>query len=379
MQIIDFTNPALSHTMGRTTSDSPAYQTWSFPYTQVHFRCTGTAVGVRLVNHWGYGDIRLGAIVDGMQVSVPVPVDTAHDAISLVNGYPSRVDPKSSRAQGGREPVTVMLADRLPNIEHDVIIFKRQDEGCARFDMHGVLIDDDASIAAPTEPMSDRRIEFYGDSVTCGERCEAVCYAGQADPDVDLSAYGNAWYSYAAVTARNLGAQAHLVAQGGASLIDGIGWFHAPDYLGMESIWDRAAYNPELGETTQWDFSRYAPHVVVVAIGQNDAHPYDFMAEDYYGGQARHWRGRYADFVRALRGKYPNALIVLATTILRHDPAWDRAIDEVCEAVADPNVRHFMYLRNGTATDGHPRISEHREMAMELTSYLRSFGPALWR
>lgn len=71
--------------------------------------------------------------------------------------------------------------------------------------------------------------------------------------------------------------------------------------------------------------------------------------------------------------------IVLATTILRHDPAWDRAIDEVCEAVADPNVRHFMYLRNGTATDGHPRISEHREMAMELTSYLRSFGPALWR
>ena len=271
------------------------------------------------------------------------------------------------------------MAEHLPNIEHDVIIFKRQDEGNARFDMHGVLIDDEATIAAPAEPMPDRRIEFYGDSVTCGERCEAICYTGQADPDVDLSGYSNAWHSYAAVTARNLNAQAHLVSQGGASLIDGIGWFHAPDYLGLESIWDRAAYNPELGATPQWDFSRYTPHVVVVAIGQNDAHPYDFMAEDYSGGQARHWRQRYIDFVHALRRVYPNALIVLTTTILQHDPAWDRAIDEVCDTMADPRVRHFMYLRNGTATPGHPRISEQREMAMELTSYLRSFGPELWR
>lgn len=378
MQIIDFTNPALSHTMGRTTSDSPAYQTWSFPYTQVHFHCTGTTVGARLVHHWGYGDIHLGAIIDGMQVKAPVPIDAAHDAISLTNGYPSRTDPNGT-APAERQPVDIILAEHLPNIEHDVIIFKRQDEGNARFDMHGVLIDDEATIAAPAEPMPDRRIEFYGDSVTCGERCEAICYTGQADPDVDLSGYSNAWHSYAAVTARNLNAQAHLVSQGGASLIDGIGWFHAPDYLGLESIWDRAAYNPELGATPQWDFSRYTPHVVVVAIGQNDAHPYDFMAEDYSGGQARHWRQRYIDFVHALRRVYPNALIVLTTTILQHDPAWDCAIDEVCDTMADPRVRHFMYLRNGTATPGHPRISEQREMAMELTSYLRSFGPELWR
>lgn len=379
MQLIDFTNPALSHTMSRVVTDQPTRQTWSFPYTQVRFRCTGTAVGARLIHHWGYGDIYLGAVIDDMQVKAPVPVDATHDAVSLVNGYPSRVDPEGGSAKSARRPVDVMLAEHLPDIEHDVIIFKRQDEGCARFDMCGALIDDGASIAAPPEPMPGRRIEFYGDSVTCGERCEAVCYTGQADPNADLSGYSNAWHSYAAVTARNLGAQAHLIAQGGASLIDGIGWFHAPDYLGLESIWDRAAYNPELGETPQWDFSAYTPHVVVVAIGQNDSHPYDFMDEDYSGEQARHWRGRYVDFVHALRAAYPNALIVLTTTILRHSPAWDRAIDQVCEMVADPRVRHFMYLRNGTATPGHPRIGEQQEMAMELTSYLRSFGPGLWR
>ena len=139
-------------------------------------------------------------------------------------------------------------------------------------------------------PLPERRIEVYGDSVTCGERCEAACYVGQADPEVDLSPYSNAWYSYAAITARNLGAQAHLVSQGGTTLLDGIGWFHAPDYIGMESIWDKSVYNTQLGGTSPWDFAQYTPHVVVVALGQNDAHPRDFMADDYDGEEATHWR-----------------------------------------------------------------------------------------
>ena len=231
-------------------------------------------------------------------------------------------------------------------------------------------------------PLPERRIEVYGDSVTCGERCEAACYVGQADPEVDLSPYSNAWYSYAAITARNLGAQTHLVSQGGTTLLDGIGWFHAPDYIGMESIWDKSVYNTQLGGTSPWDFAQYTPHVVVVALGQNAAHPRDFMADDYDGEEATHWRARYVDFVHALRGKYPHALIVLATTVLIHDPSWDRAIDEVCHTVndeGDDRVQHFLYSRNAAATPGHPRVAEQQEMADELTAYLESFGPDLWK
>ena len=35
-----------------------------FPYTQVSFRCTGSHIRVKLRNHWNYGDIFLGAIID---------------------------------------------------------------------------------------------------------------------------------------------------------------------------------------------------------------------------------------------------------------------------------------------------------------------------
>lgn len=53
---------------------------------------------------------------------------------------------------------------------------------------------------------------------------------------------------------------------------------------------------------------------MLVALGQNDdAHPHDFMASDYAGEAARHWRTRYVDFIHALRCGYPKALIVLAT------------------------------------------------------------------
>ena len=106
------------------------------------------------------------------------------------------------------------------------------------------------------------------------------------------------------------------------------------------------------------------------------------MALDYDGAEAQHWRVRYADFVRTLREKYPKALIVLTTTILRHDAAWDRAIDEVCDklrAEGEFNVKHFLYSRNGCGTDGHPRVPEDEQMAAELTAYLESFGPDLWQ
>lgn len=246
----------------------------------------------------------------------------------------------------------------------------------------GILLDGGARLMPTAASLPSRRIEVYGDSVTCGERCEAACYVGKADPDVDLSVYSNSWYSYAAITARKLDAQLHLVSQGGASLIDGIGWFHAPDYLGMESIWNKSVYNTQLGGTASWNFAQYTPHVVVIALGQNDAHPCDFMANDYFGTEATHWRSRYVDFVHALRSKYPHTLIVLTTTVLIHDDSWDHAIDDVCRSInveGDERVRHFLYSRNGSATPGHPRVAEQQEMANELTAYLESFGPDLWK
>ena len=199
---------------------------------------------------------------------------------------------------------------------------------------------------------------------------EAVDYVGKADP-VHNGEFSNSWYSYAWMTARKLNAKLHNISQGGIALLDGTGYFGAPGYLGVESCYDKIEYLPDLGEVKQWDFSRYTPDVVVVAIGQNDAHPDNYMPADYDGVKAKRWRERYEWLIRRLMQLYPEAKIVLATTILMHDAAWDRAIDDVCRRIASDRVHHFLYKRNGAGTPGHIRIPEAQEMSEELAACIQ--------
>lgn len=83
-------------------------------------------------------------------------------------------------------------------------------------------------------------------------------YVGKTDPEHN-GEYSNSWYSYAWMTARNLNAQIHDIAQGGIALMDKTGWFCEPDAGGIESTWDKIQYNPLLGATVKWDFDRYTP------------------------------------------------------------------------------------------------------------------------
>ena len=135
---------------------------------------------------------------------------------------------------------------------------------------------------------TDKRIEVYGDSVSAGEVSEAVDFVGKEDP-VHNGGYSNSWYSYAWITARKLKAQIHDIAQGGIALMDRIGWLQEPNQIGMETVWNKVHYNTRLSGMSDWDFSKYIPQVVIVAVGQNDCHPEDYMKEEYCHPQARKW------------------------------------------------------------------------------------------
>ena len=198
-------------------------------------------------------------------------------------------------------------------------------------------------------------------------------------PEGHNGLYSNSWLSYAWQAARLLKAEIHDIATGGMALLNGTGYFYGPDFIGMESCWDKINYYPPFGEATPWDFAEYTPHVVVVAIGQNDHNPVNIMAEDYEGAAAQHWRREYRRFIGQLRAKYPRAQIVLTTTILGHHENWDRAIDEVCEEMrrTDDRIHHFLYTKNGCGTPGHIRGSEAAVMAQELAGFIDSL-PDVW-
>lgn len=148
----------------------------------------------------------------------------------------------------------------------------------------------------------------------------------------------------------------------------------------MLEVWDKLNYNENLGPRTPWDFSTYIPQVVIIALGQNDSNPVDFMQQDPAGTLAQAWKRDYKHFISLLREKYPRAHIILTTTVLCHCLNWDDALDDIVQDLSrtDERVHHFRFRRTGIATPGHPRIAEHNEMARELTAYLASFGDSLW-
>ena len=319
-----------------------------YPCSSIKMKFRGTYVKAIIENHKNYWSSYLGVFVDGEQKCIR-PADSDKEIITLVDG--------------------------LDYTEHELLLFKRMD-ACHTFTFYGFEVDDDA-VLCEVASKPGRRIEVYGDSVSAGEVSEAVDYVGQPDPEHD-GEYSNSYYSYAWMAARKLNAEIHDIAQGGVALLNGTGWFDGPDFVGMESIYDKIQYYPEPTHRSIWDFKLYRPHVVIVAIGQNDANPEDYMAEDYEGERAQHWRKSYRDFVANLRTIYPRATIILSTTILEHDSSWDKAIDEVCRELADERIHHFLYSNNGTGTPGHIRIPEAERMVEELTGFIESLGTEIW-
>lgn len=333
--------------MGRIDFDDPKAPVWINPCTCVRVRFTGSFVKAVVTNQRGCWDNYLGSLIDGVQRKHLL------------------------QPQGKQE---ILLAENLGEGDHELLLFKRMDS-CHQIVFHALTVEDTASVSAP-DPLPQRRIEVYGDSVSAGEVSEAVDYCGQVDPPHN-GEYSNSYYSYSWFTARMLNAQLHDVAQGGIALLDGTGYFRWPEYLGMEYMYDKMEYHTDINPPKKWDFSRYVPHVVIVAIGQNDNHPDDYMSDDYNHPKAQHWRARYRGFITRLREIYPNAHIILSTTILNHHENWDKSIHQVWQELGDPRIHHFLYSKNGCGTHGHIRTPEAEQMGRELSAFIEGL-PGVW-
>ena len=334
---------------GRIDLSDPFAIVWTYPGTFVRMKFKGTQLFIHVRNKHNYWNNYLGVAEGDAQTKLLLPEE-------------------------GEATIEIPLQTTQDNI-HEVTIFKRQD-ACHELTILCFEINcntDDECELLEASPLPPRRIEVYGDSVSAGEVSEAVDYVAKADPEHN-GEYSNSWYSYAWIAARKLDAQLHDIAQGGVALLDNTGWYHEPDYIGMEQVWNKMRYNPDYGTVKEWDFSKYTPDIVIVAIGQNDSHPDDYMKTDYEGEKAKNWRIHYRQFLAKLRETYPDAWIICCTTLLQHDIGWDMSISQAVLDIADKKISHCVFQRNGKATPGHLRIPEAEEMAEELCHYIHSLN-----
>ena len=267
-----------------------------------------------------------------------------------------------------------LLAENLDPVQEHSLIFYKQADASHALTLHAAETDGTFLMPPPAPAL---KLEFYGDSVTAGVCCEADEFLGCADPAGANCVYDNAWYSYAMQTARALDAQCHLIAQGGIAVYDRTGYFYIPETVGMESVYDKLCYFPEAGELTDWDFSRYTPDYLIFALGQNDNHdpaqPQSCI--DIHDPAVRaHWMDGYAGIARSVLDRYEKKPVcIFLLTVLCHDHGWDEAAHEVSRRLAGEgyDAHYLRFTRCGSATSGHPRRAEQKEMAQELTAFIR--------
>lgn len=348
MNFVPADNENISY-MGRVDFSDKKSPKIIFAGSNITLRFKCTKIGAVIINHNYYFENILGVIVDGKEDKIKI--DVSDDEIYL------------------------NIAENLEDKEHEVILFKRQD-ATHSFEFKGFAVDGEV---LPKKALPKRKIECYGDSVSAGAVCEAIDFTAKPDPENHNGIYDNAWHSYSMITARNLGAQINNIAQGGIAVFNGTGYYHAPDYIGMESIYDKLSYVPEAG-ISSWDFSRYIPNVVIFAIGQNDPHHEGFEDFDIDDPEYREkWKNAYKKIILDLRKKYPKATFVLILTVLMHNEGWDKAVEEISDEISDEKIHYLKFKRAGKATPGHPRISEQCEMAEELTAFISNLGDEVWK
>lgn len=265
-----------------------------------------------------------------------------------------KVDDGPSRRirTNGREN-RIVLAEGLKKGKHRIVICKNTEANIGYLEPTGIICE--KLLKQPPKP--GRKIEFIGDSITCGmgiDEGEVPCGKGEWYDQ------HSAWYAYGPRTARALQAQWQL------SSVSGIGLIHSccNHKIVMPGVFDKVnMYDDSL----RWDFSRYQPDVVTVCLGQNDGIQ-DSVA----------FCSAYVTFVQRLRGYYPKAQIVLLNSPMadaRLNDVLVRYITAVKKALAtegDKQVAAFFFKkRYNMGCDAHPGREDHAEMSEQLTVFIR--------
>ena len=314
--------------LGRFDFSEPAGPRFSWSGSAIVARFTGPRVAITLEdNGWNWFEVE----IDGQKRP---PLGAKHG----VHEY--------------------ILAGDLADGEH-VLRFARRNEahgGVTRF--VGLSFADGHGMLAPP-PRPTRRIEYVGDSITCGFGTEGThpCPFEYRSENHELT--------YAAIAARELGAEAHTICWSGWGIVRGAdgGWG-----ANVPSVYGRTLHKRA---QPAWEPAAFHPDAVVIALGTNDFG---------IGDPGKDFVEAYVLFLARLRALHPDALVVATTSPMLRDAqkAKQRELIEVAIARSrqqrDQKLVMLDFPSQRTEAMGcgnHPGRATHADMASRLVATLR--------
>lgn len=260
-----------------------------------------------------------------------------------------------------------ILADSLQQGVHTLILCKATEGQNG----HNRLVNIRTQQLMQSAPLPSRKIEFIGDSITCGFGDDTTLVPCNKGNWFD---HTNAWFAYGPRLARSLHAQWML------SAVSGIGMnrnWNSPGPV-MPDVY-AGVYMEYTKKPVPWNFSKYTPDLVVITLGTNDFSkgggkiprpPLDGNAfvKDYTG------------FVAMVRKKYPHAKFLLANSPMITnenknvlDGYLQRVIDNR-KSAGDSAITRFRWMETyNKGCDGHPYMNQQAKMADQLEPVVSRF------
>lgn len=258
-----------------------------------------------------------------------------------------------TRIQTTGKKNTIDLVKDLPDGEHTLMIFKDTEAGIGYVDFVGLRCEE----LLQSDPLPNRRIEFIGNSITCGygvDDSEIACGSGE------WYDHHNAYLAYGPEVGRRLNAQWMLTSVSGIGLIQSCcgNTFTMPDVYENTNLSTSGA---------KWDFSAYQADVVTVCLGQNDGIQ-DSVA----------FCSAYVDFLGTVRSKYPNASIVCLTSPMADASLFNSQKNYLTGIVEHMNnsndskiYKLFLTPNLNSGCDFHPGKAEQQITANEIEAFLK--------
>lgn len=224
----------------------------------------------------------------------------------------------------------------------------------------------------PVEAVSNLKIEFIGNSITCGmgaDTSEVRCGEGKWYDQ------HNAYFSYASRVARELRMRYTI------SAVSGIGMYRNWNSEGpvMPEVYGSTYFSKDSSQA--WDFDKEQPGYVSICLGTNDFSDGDGTTPRQPFDSAR-FTEAYLDFIKTIYHHYDSARVVLLTSPMLSGEKADLLYRLLVKIAGQTNqsypdrkeavVFQFEPMKPG-GCDAHPSVDDHRIIAFQLVSFLNRY------
>ncbi len=267
---------------------------------------------------------------------------------------------------------TSINLDHLGAGDHTIRLEKRSETQYAPGVFGGFYVPD-AKFALPAVRHA-RQIEFIGDSLTVGYGNTSAFTQCTKDEIFETT---DSQQGFGPLTAKHFKADYQVNAFSGLGMVRNYDGHEHPKYR-MPMLYPRAVFDVPTPDNLTWH-----PQVVVIGIGGNDfstpLHPDEPWKSE--ADLRADYVKTYTDFVRMIRKKNPDALIILATPPGRQE-GYTGGTDDVFKAIkagGDTKIdRVTLPALQSTGCNGHPNIHSDADVANFYIAYFEAH-PEVWQ